>query len=323
MICGALRNSLKPRVNWFLLLLALLVGGLYCSSEDKPLQPQPRELAWRLMYKPATSPDLNGIWGISSNSVVAVGDSGVILHFGGRTWDAGWSGIITEENLAAVWGTSADNVYAVSWNGSILHLDGSVWNFDAFVDGNLRDIWGVSANDIFAVGESSNRRGMVVHYDGHGWTTTELPTMYPLGAIWGSSHNNIFAGGEGGIYHFDGSVWKEFPPGPNSFPIIRGIWGWTPQDIWMVGTHGRIFHYNDTSWTTFETACDEALTSVWGWTADSAFAVGRNGSLLRYHGSEWELLDPVSTVDLNCVWGSSFDNVYAVGEQGIILRYSR
>src|SRR3569832_2924384 len=65
-----------------------------------------------------TSQDLWGVWGIHSNDVWVVGDSGTILKWDGSSWTTQASG--TTRSLFAVRGVDTNNVWAVGEDGTIL-----------------------------------------------------------------------------------------------------------------------------------------------------------------------------------------------------------
>ena len=69
-----------------------------------------------------TTNDLYGVWGKSAADIIAVGQSGTILHYDGIGWSIVNSGIT--QTLYGVWGSSESDVFAVGSGGTILHYDG-------------------------------------------------------------------------------------------------------------------------------------------------------------------------------------------------------
>ena len=64
---------------------------------------------------------------------------------------------------------------------------------------NIHGIWGSRSDDIFAVAAG----GIVLHYNGSGWTIMTDPTSADLYDIWGLGGKNIFAvGDDGTIIHY-------------------------------------------------------------------------------------------------------------------------
>lgn len=49
------------------------------------------------------------------------------------------------------------------------------------------------------------------------------------------------------ILHYDGKTWNHHYHGHNQF--LTGIYGFSDNDIFAIGNHGLILHYNGDSWT--------------------------------------------------------------------------
>lgn len=180
---------------------------------------------------PARRIALRGVWGASSSSLVAVGDSGTVLVFDGTQWRTRPSG--TTAALTDVWGTSATDFYATAADGRILHFGATSVSPVAGVQapGALNGIWGSSASNVYAVGEG----GMVYRYNGTAWTRVRLPTRATLYTVWGRSAAEVYAAGaEGALYRYNGTAWTpEKRPGGNG--QIYGVWG-LPTATWAVGS---------------------------------------------------------------------------------------
>lgn len=113
-------------------------------------------------YSSPVSSTLRGVWGIDSNNMFVVGDSGVIIRReNGGSWATMTSN--TTVNLRAVWGTSMTNVYAVGENGTVMYFNGTAWSqITVPTTQQLNGIWGISANEIYAVGNG----GTILRYIG-------------------------------------------------------------------------------------------------------------------------------------------------------------
>ena len=155
-----------------------------------------------------------GVWGSAPDDVYAVGEFGVVLHWGGSSWsptDAPTSGII---DLSSVWGSGPDDVYTVSNGefGAIEHWDGSTWTAMSLVDFEgdphlgFNSIWGSGPNDVWTAGYFG-----VLHWDGTSWTQVTCdPTELtgPINGIHGTGAKDIwavtgihFGGGAGAFHH--------------------------------------------------------------------------------------------------------------------------
>lgn len=154
-------------------------------------------------------------------------------------------------------------------------------------------------------------------------------------SVWGAEGERYAVGGrrqeEGVIMHFDGSAWNEITS-PIDFPLLNWVYGFSADDVFMVGNDGRSFHYDGTELSEIETPTQSRLWGVWGATRDDLYAVGGNGRtgdlpvLLHYDGVAWSALAYPELERANVraffkVWGSSANDVIVVGQRGVILRY--
>ena len=221
---------------------------------------------------------LFSVWGTSGKDVFAVGDSGTILHFDGRTWSAVKSG--TTRWLYSVWGAGPANVFAVGDHGTILHYNGKSWApMKSGTTESLYSVWGTGPTNVFAVGS----HGTILHYDGRAWASMISGTRLDLFSVWGSSSKDVFAvGAEGTIIHFDGRAWAPMKSGA---PYgLNSVWGTGPTNIFAVGLHGTILHPDSSAWSSLSLRTTAWLRSVWGASATSVFAVGDHGTILHYRG---------------------------------------
>ena len=196
------------------------------------------------------APDtLVAISGSSASDVWAVGFSGSVAH---RT--SAWQ-IVDPQTLVSFAGVDAHTgtVFGAAGFGTLARNSGGTWTTKAvaapFNNGSLRDVWAVSATDAWAVGDAvqNDLRPPIFHYDG-----AAITQAVPIGAfaavdfnaIWGTSGTNIYAAGtDGTIVHFDGTMWAPISsttPGRNALKRIHGS---APDDIYVVGDGGALWHY--------------------------------------------------------------------------------
>lgn len=154
-------------------------------------------------------------------------------------------------------------------------------------------------------------------------------------SVWGAEGERYAVGGrrqeEGVIMHFDGSAWNEITSSID-FPLLNWVYGFSADDVFMVGNDGRSFHYDGEALSEIETPTEARLWGVWGATRDDLYAVGGNGRtddvpvLLHYDGVAWSEvaypeLERANVRAFFKVWGSSANDVIVVGQRGVILRY--
>jgi hypothetical protein len=233
-------------------------------------------IAWSPMSSNTTG-DLYGLWGVSSDDVFAVGESGVVIHYDGIAWSP--MSKPPTGHLNGVWGSARDNVFAVGNGGVILKYDGAVWNtMSSGTTTHLSGIWGSAPDDVFAAGNN----GLILNYDGMVWT--EVASGHPnVAGIWGSASDDVFAVGNGGtIIHWDGTLpWTEVTETGTSEDLYS-VWGTSSSDVFAVGNAGTILHFNGVEWTVMNSGTTDDLQGVWGNGPVSVFVVGQVGTILHY-----------------------------------------
>jgi len=130
-----------------------------------------------------------------------------------------------------------------------------------------------------------------------------LPPGNDLTGVWIGPAGEVWAVGESGFVgrrEPASSAWCWCAPSPPS--TLRGIWGASSEDIFVVGDGGKLLRFDGTHWLTYlETRAD--LKAVFGTAPDNVWTVGVNGTAVRFDGSNWDSLDhPDSTYQLNAVW---------------------
>ena len=181
---------------------------------------------------PSCDPYLNAVWTSSPSYVIAVGDSGLVVHYDGTAWTPRTSG--TTQHLNAVWGSgsgTAAAIFAVGDGGIILSFDGTSWHTQTSgTTQPLYGIWGSSPTDVFAVGGG----GTILHYDGNAWSTQSSGSTQALRGIWGNSRSSVYTVGDAStILRYDGTNWASQSTGVSI--DLRGVWGSSPTNLFAVG----------------------------------------------------------------------------------------
>jgi hypothetical protein len=182
----------------------------------------------------------------------------------------------------------------------------------------LWGIWGSGPADVWVAGyRASTLAGVLLHWNGHGWSLDAGVARPPMTAVWGSTATDVWAmGDQGTILHSDGSAW--LATRSDTSATCNGIWGSGPGDVWAIEAPGSLRHWNGATWSTTVLASG-SLRALWGSGPGDVFVVGDDG-IVHWDGSAWATMTGVAHPLLG-VWGSSAENVWAVGGAGTIMHF--
>jgi len=182
-------------------------------------------------------------------------------------------------------------------------------------------LWGNGPGTVYGVGVCLT---CLAHSDGFMWMQTRQPFI-GKSDVWGSSDHDVYATG-GGLVHTDGATdwlnWGMSADPVNNFVSV-GISGTGPDDIYVVGEIGTIFHGTNggTTWNRQVSNVSVNLRDVWVDSLRNAYVVGDSGTLLRSgdQGATWQALSIGVDQRLTGVWGSAPNDVYVIGDGGTIF----
>jgi hypothetical protein len=216
------------------------------------------------------------------------------------------------------------------------------WEFGDLGSSVLYDVAIIDENNIWAVGEiyisdtSENGHTVynAVHWDGSDWKLYAVQynkLHWPIRTIFAFSESEIWFSA---FIKYDGHNFKEIP---NTTDLIGWkvykIWGENSNNLYAVGTSGKIAHYNGIKWTKIESGTEYNLNDIWGDYNEKTgeweiLAVGGNilegweseRVILKLNGSEVEVVDPEGTLwPLSSVWFLPGNKYYTVGS-GIFFK---
>lgn len=170
------------------------------------------------------------------------------------------------------------------------------------------------------------------------WAPAFEPGEQWLLSVWGPAPDDLYTvGGQarpsrGVIFHRDAAGWSEVDTGLGEVPLLNWVYGFGPDDLFVVGERGAILHYDGSAWTAQESGTMESLWGVWGAAPDDVYAVGgipfAGGvpTVLHYDGSAWSTVELPELERANVfaffkVWGSGPSDVYVVGQRGVVMHY--
>jgi len=245
------------------------------------------------------------------------GDGADDVWFGQDRWNGSTFVRIYENPCFTVWGTGPSDV----WCG-YAHWDGvSVTDHSATAPGYPWRVLGLSSSDVWATGPPA-------HWDGMQWRQVGPPPLAPAGsvkgiwpigpaALWVTTQNDQ-------VDLWDGQSLTPIPRTaavPLTDGSLRSVWAASTTDVWAVGDHGLILHFDGGSWSVMTSPTTADLNGVFGSASGDVWAVGNEGVILHWDGGRWARAVSPTDGGLFGVWAGS-GVVVAVGAQGSIVASS-
>lgn len=204
--------------------------------------------AWSQLALPEATAKLNWIHG-QGDLRVAVGERGVILVREGDDDATPWStfGCGTVLPLWGAWISASDDVWIVGGDGFdhdpvLCHFDGTAASMvavppNATGSKGLFKVFGVAPDDVWAVGDG----GLLIHYDGVGWTAIGSGTAADLISLWGTGRSELLAvgGRASGVLARRTDAW-EIAMLPDTVAGLNGVWMDEFGEATIVGILGTI-----------------------------------------------------------------------------------
>ncbi|MDP6945181.1 MAG: hypothetical protein QF464_13620, partial [Myxococcota bacterium] len=220
------------------------------------------------------------LWGVSDNSMVAVGTDGLIIRSIGNSWANQDSG--THAHLHGVHALDEQHAIAVGEGGTALHYDGLVWTQQSVPTSyDLMSVWMASPDEAFAVGWYT-----IQHWNGSTWTNmVGSQTSKNFQGVYGFAADDVYAvGNYGALIHYNGTEWTAIDT--LTTQNLRSVWGSAPDDVWIVGELGTIFRWNGVELTKMEVSTTETFEDVWGSGPEDVLFVGAKGTIYRWDGTQ-------------------------------------
>ncbi len=226
----------------------------------------------------------SAIYGFSSDDIWAVG--GGVFHYNGSGWErvdgktVGGGSVpldtVLYENspYRAVWGISSNNLYLGGDNGKVIHWNGTKGNVILDMIDPINDIYGSSQDNIWVLARDiSIGEHPISHFNGIEWINTTLPNdLVPI-TIFTTSEDTVFIGGNS-VYYKNGMEWTDFGISEiGAFYALRGI---SSNDLFAVGSWGKVYHYNGFNWKKYEDlVSDVTYTGIYQF-GSKVFITGRS-----------------------------------------------
>jgi hypothetical protein len=221
----------------------------------------------------------------------------VILHWDGAQWNE-----VASPTSFALMGVSAvDNAHVYTVGGGTLCSpacddllgwaflwNGSSWSSTS-VGSHRRvtDVDVVSSSDGWMVGDEKNTttnqyHALAMRWVGGSWQSVGLPDVFNnrLYAVSALDANHAWAVGLFEILRWSGSAWELVPiPAIHALLDVLAI---SPNDAWVVGELGIMYHWDGVSWTAVNSPVTSDLNALAKASPFDVWAVGNGGVILHY-----------------------------------------
>ena len=223
---------------------------------------------------------IEAVFAFSEDDVWMFSVVGSYAHWDGRNWE---SHLVyeTKGSIRRIWGSQNDRVFFVGSNGNITKFGETGWQLvNNQISENLKDIAGfIGHEDLWVCGYASNySSSILLHFDGSEWQTNWrlTPEAFAVSTYEGllqslcalGEDSLIVVGGDG-VFRQDrigNSPPKRDNINLNAFP--QSIRGNAPNNLFIVGFNGMVWHFNGRSWHFFNNLHNP------NWTFESVSVLG-------------------------------------------------
>ncbi len=239
--------------NWNSVWADPATGRAYIGSEDGKLALQDPSATNCLITTTGLGTDFRSLYGVPGPSGPALHAVGLHTTQSGTgrsyLWDGGAAVEETREpthRLYSVHGVPGGPLFAVGGSDT----ESYIYRFDTALGGwrdedvptastgRMEGLWVVNEQLAYAVGWNST----LFQWEGTSWVQLPLTGSDQLSAVLAFGRNAIYAASrEGRVYRWDGTQLETVVP--NAGVALYGIAGTSPEDIWVVGSGGRVIHW--------------------------------------------------------------------------------
>jgi len=265
-----------------------------------------------------TTVDINGVALISDTEAWLVGNSGLLLHYAGDSFEIVLD-TLTEKNLNAVSITAGGGFgAAVGDDGTVVYWEGTEWDIEP-ASGITEDLNCVAflANDN---GWAGGTGGALYHFDGTVWNDAGTSFSDDIYGMFFVDENNGWIVGKGGfIAYWNGTEWTEQTSSVTK--DFTSVFFLTPNYGWACSKGGKLIHYDGFEWMEASSGSTKDLTSIAFLNPTLGYAIGIDGTLLEYDGINWFSSTIGFEADYNTI--GFFDGTlgFAAGMGGTIMKY--
>lgn len=251
------------------------------------------------------------------SSAWAGGDFGVLLRFGGTTWDNYTSGE-PYFGASSLYVASPTDVFTAGLSRAS-HFDGVTWTgITAIGNNGSNAVHGASGNDVWLV----NASGELWHFNGTGWSKNAFTNTTAMNDVFAAGPSDVWAvGNKAKILHFDGGSWADSYV-PDAGRTLRAVWASSATEAWAVGDVGTVLRFDGATWEQLDAGVTANLNDVWGSSSNDVRIVGAAGTSLRFDGNAFANAPIVDGGGaFGAVWGTGPSDVYVGGDYGFVYHW--
>lgn len=287
---------------------------------------------WSRVMSP-TNNDLLWVYARAKDDVwIAAGLSGgvgLLLRWNGTTFTQVPT---TGSNVAAtaVWGqgntlivaTKSVNMLVSTNNGTSFAVQSSGGRAGL---AEMLSVFGKTTNDVWALGIDVTTS----RYNGTSWTLPygrNVPIVSMSGVYPNAVNDTYLLDPAGNFYRYTGgATYTKIGNVPAAYQDALHLWGPALNQLFSVGSIGKLFSYNGTQWTAIDTGETDIgrHEGLHGTTASDVWAVGPRGSIVHYDGSKVGRMrsNVFSTGDFVAAGGSSASDAWFVIQSGSAVHF--
>lgn len=258
---------------------------------------------------------LRSIYGVDG-FVVAVGDQGTILHFGGSVYEAREVPSHTLHDLHAVWVESPYSAWAVGEATTILHWDGSRWMPQATATnvGPLNAIWAHPDDGLWIGGA----RRIINRHPTYGSSLYDSDAE--IRAIWGRHADDLWLVCTDRLaLWWNGEKCERIELPGDDDEQWNAVAGNVAGDTFIVGLSGFMMQWDGRRWYEIATDTTAILTGA-VCAGPSLFVTTDDGMVREYRRGTWRTVAFSAFGGLRavaCVGGI----VWACGDRGVVIQH--
>jgi hypothetical protein len=201
-----------------------------------------------------------------------------------------------------------------SYRAAVVFWSAGVLSLEYVLNTWSRSFWRSPKGTIYVAGLD----GAVRSNPGGRWTTQMLGSRFTLSSIWGFSDELMYCSAfNANFFRRRNFVWEDFAAGLHG--DLFGIGGTAPDDLYVLGEAGELFHHDSQAWSAVQSPTNKRLVGLLPVSADEVYFCGWHGAFFRLIHGEWQDLSLKTPTNLYRI-ASYQDRLYVAGAANGVFR---